>query len=247
MDKTERIGIGSMCFAGFLQKRRNWCRKEDVQQQQQRRRQGCGCSGGSDGRAASVGFRLIGTGWYQLVTLSLRKVFLLRRCLPKTSKLLLLIPLLLLLLGLWFWGFGGFISLFPSLNWTIIVRTQRTNGFARVREGQADSFQSAQPPKDAVNIFDSGRISKLEKQVAFLSERYRHHREERSKLIHLLRDLQDQIVQMSDKSEVLKLTEDVMGPLLKDLKEKRKRKKAIGRASSEEAVVNFSFSVYNPY
>ncbi|KFV01627.1 SUN domain-containing protein 1 [Pterocles gutturalis] len=169
----------------------------------------------SPGRAASGISRLL--EWGVISLMSVLKAPLLRRCL-----LLLLLIILPLLLGIWFWGFDGLVSLLPSLNWTIIDTTQRTNGFVHVHEHQTDSFPSVQPPKDAVNIFDTGRISKLEKQVAFLSERYRHHHEECSKLMLLVRNLQDQIIEMSDKSEALKLIENVMGPLLKDMKEKGK-------------------------
>ncbi|KAM6244346.1 SUN domain-containing protein 1 isoform 3-T10 [Spheniscus humboldti] len=171
------------------------------------------------GRAASGMFRLLRTGWYQLVTLmSFLKVFLLRRCLPKIYKLLLFLIPLLFLLGIWFWGFDGFISLLPSLNWTGIDRIQRIDDSIHVPEPQADSFHSVQPPKDTINIFDSGRISELEKQMAFVSDRCHHHDEEYSKVMLLLHNLQDQVAQMSDKSETLKLIKNVMGQHLKDMK-----------------------------
>ncbi|KAM6244350.1 SUN domain-containing protein 1 isoform 7-T14 [Spheniscus humboldti] len=173
----------------------------------------------SPGRAASGMFRLLRTGWYQLVTLmSFLKVFLLRRCLPKIYKLLLFLIPLLFLLGIWFWGFDGFISLLPSLNWTGIDRIQRIDDSIHVPEPQADSFHSVQPPKDTINIFDSGRISELEKQMAFVSDRCHHHDEEYSKVMLLLHNLQDQVAQMSDKSETLKLIKNVMGQHLKDMK-----------------------------
>ncbi|XP_075021344.1 SUN domain-containing protein 1 isoform X10 [Calonectris borealis] len=170
-------------------------------------------------RAASGMFRLLRTGWYQLVTLmSLLKVFLLRRCLPKIYKLLLFLIPLLFLLGIWFWGLDGFISLLPSLNWTRMDTIQRTDYSIRVPEPLADSFHSVQPPKDTINIFDSGRISELEKQMAFVSDRCHHHDEEYSKVMLLLHNLQDQVAQMSDKSETLKLIKNVMGQHLKDMK-----------------------------
>ncbi|XP_074697242.1 SUN domain-containing protein 1 isoform X10 [Strix aluco] len=170
-------------------------------------------------RGASGMFRLLRTGWYQLVTLmSLLKVFLLRRCLPKIYKLLLFLIPLLFLLGIWFWGFDGFISLLPSLNLTRIDRIQRTDNSIRVPEPQADSFHSVQPPKDTINIFDSGRINELEKQMAFVSDRCHHHDEAYSKVMLLLRNLQDQVAQMSDKSEIVKLIKNVMGQHLKDMK-----------------------------
>ncbi|XP_074775774.1 SUN domain-containing protein 1 isoform X4 [Athene noctua] len=173
----------------------------------------------SPGRGASSMFRLLRTGWYQLVTLmSLLKVFLLRRCLPKIYKMLLFLIPLLFLLGIWFWGFDGFISLLPSLNFTRIDRIQRTDNSIRVPEPQADSFHSVQPPKDTINIFDSGRINELEKQMAFVSDRCHHHDEAYSKVMLLLHNLQDQVAQMSDKSEIVKLIKNVMGQHLKDMK-----------------------------
>ncbi|XP_026714598.1 SUN domain-containing protein 1 isoform X8 [Athene cunicularia] len=170
-------------------------------------------------RGASSMLRLLRTGWYQLVTLmSLLKVFLLRRCLPKIYKMLLFLIPLLFLLGIWFWGFDGFISLLPSLNFTRIDRIQRTDYSIRVPEPQADSFHSVQPPKDTINIFDSGRINELEKQMAFVSDRCHHHDEAYSKVMLLLHNLQDQVAQMSDKSEIVKLIKNVMGQHLKDMK-----------------------------
>ncbi|KAM9598891.1 SUN domain-containing protein 1 isoform 7-T16 [Morphnus guianensis] len=171
------------------------------------------------GRAASGMFRLLGTGWYQLVALmSLLKVFLLRRCLPKIYKLLLFLIPLLFLLGIWFWGFDGFISSLPLLNWTRIDRVQRIDDSIHVPEPQDDFFHSVQPPKDTINTFDSGRITELEKQMAFVSDRCHRHDEEYSKVMLLLHNLQDQVAQMSDKSETLKLIKNVIGQHLKDMK-----------------------------
>ncbi|KAM6054671.1 SUN domain-containing protein 1 isoform 3-T9 [Chlamydotis macqueenii] len=171
------------------------------------------------GKAASGMYRLLRTAWYQLVTLmSLLKGFLLRRCLPKIYKLLLFLIPLLFVLGIWFWGFDGFISLIPSLNRTRIDRIQRTDDSVRVPEPQADSFHSVQPPKDTINVFDSGRVSELEKQMAFVSDRCHHHDEEYSKVMLLLHNLQDQVAQMSDKSETLNLIKNVIGQHLKDMK-----------------------------
>ncbi|XP_071879996.1 SUN domain-containing protein 1 isoform X12 [Anas platyrhynchos] len=173
----------------------------------------------SPGRAASGVFRLLRTGWYQLVTLlSLLKVFLLRRCLPKIFKLLLFVIPLLFLLGIWFWGFDGFVSLLPLLNWTRIDKVQRIDDSIYVPEPQPGSSHTVQPTKDTINIFDSGRISELEKQMAFVSDRCHHHDEEYSKVMLLLHNLQDQVAQMGDRSEILKLIENVMGQHLKEMK-----------------------------
>ncbi|XP_039246995.1 SUN domain-containing protein 1 isoform X6 [Pipra filicauda] len=170
-------------------------------------------------RAASGMYRLLRTGWYQLVTLmSLLKVFLVRRCLPKNYKSLLFLIPLLFLLGMWFWGFDGFISLLPPLNWTRVDRIQRTDDSIRVPEPQDDSFHSVQPPKDTINIFDFGRISELEKQMAVVSDRCHDRNEEYNKMMLLLHNLQDQVAKMSDKSETLKLIKNVMSQYIKDMK-----------------------------
>ncbi|XP_037238823.1 SUN domain-containing protein 1 isoform X9 [Falco rusticolus] len=168
-------------------------------------------------RAASGMFSLLRTRWYQLVTLmSLLKVVLLKRCLPKTYKLLLFLIPLLFLLGIGFWGFGGSISLLPSLSWTRTDRIGRTDDYTHLPEPQADSSHSGGCTKDTMTVFDAGRISQLEKQVAFMSDRCHHSDEEYSKVLLLLRNLQDQVAQMSDKSETLKLIKNVVGQHLKD-------------------------------
>uniref|UniRef100_A0A8C3QZF0 Sad1 and UNC84 domain containing 1 n=1 Tax=Cyanoderma ruficeps TaxID=181631 RepID=A0A8C3QZF0_9PASS len=173
----------------------------------------------SPGRAASGMFRLLRTGWYQLVTLmSLLKVFLVRRCLPKNYRWLLFLIPLLFLLGLWFWGLNGFISLLPPLNWTRIDRIQRTDDSVRVPEPQDDSFHSVQPPKDTINIFDFGRISELEKQMAFVSDRCHDRNKEYNKVMTLLQNLQDQVATMSDRSETLNLIKNVMNQYVTDMK-----------------------------
>ncbi|XP_015498419.1 SUN domain-containing protein 1 isoform X2 [Parus major] len=173
----------------------------------------------SAGRAASGMFRLLRTGWYQLVTLmSLLKVFLVRRCFPKNYRWLLFLIPLLFLLGLWFWGLNSFISLLPPLNWTKIDRIQRTDDSVHVPEPQDDSFHSVQPPKDTINIFDFGRISELEKQMAFVSDRCHDRNKEYNKVMSLLQNLQDQVATMSDRSETLNLIKNVMSQYLKDMK-----------------------------
>ncbi|XP_064581703.1 SUN domain-containing protein 1 isoform X2 [Zonotrichia leucophrys gambelii] len=173
----------------------------------------------SAGRAASGMFRLLRTGWYQLVTLmSLLKVFLVRRCLPKNYRWLLFLIPLLFLLGWWFWGLDGFISLLPPLNWTRIGTIQRTDDSVHVPEPQDDSFHSVQPPMDTINIFDFGRISELEKQMAFVSDRCHDRNKEYSKVMSLLQNLQDQVATMSDRSETLNLIKNVVSQYLKDMK-----------------------------
>ncbi|XP_025939126.1 SUN domain-containing protein 1 isoform X5 [Apteryx rowi] len=174
-------------------------------------------------RAASGMFQWLRTGWYQLVTLmSLLSAFLLRRCLPNIFKLLLFLIPLLFLLGMWSWGFDRFILLLPSLNWTKIHTVQRIDDSLHILKPQPDSSHSVQPPKGTINIFDSGRITELEKQMAFVSDRCHHHDEEYSKVMLLVQNLQDQVAQMSDRSEILTLIKNVMSQHLKDMKEEEK-------------------------
>ncbi|XP_068063119.1 SUN domain-containing protein 1 isoform X8 [Anomalospiza imberbis] len=174
-------------------------------------------------RAASGMFRLLRTGWYQLVTLmSFLKVFFVRRCLPKNYRWLLFLIPLLFLLGLWFWRLNGLISLLPPLNWTGIGRIQRTDDSVYVPEPQDDSFHSVQPPKDTINIFDFGRISELEKQMALVSDRCHDRNKEYNKVMSLLQNLQDQVATMRDRSETLNLIKNTMSQYLKDMKVEEK-------------------------
>uniref|UniRef100_A0A8D0G8U3 Sad1 and UNC84 domain containing 1 n=1 Tax=Sphenodon punctatus TaxID=8508 RepID=A0A8D0G8U3_SPHPU len=173
----------------------------------------------SPGKAASRVFWWLGTGWYQLVTLiSLFNIFLLTRCLPKIFKLLLFLIPLLLLLGLWYWDLGGFLSLLPAFNWTNIHRTQKLDESVRIVQPQPDASFTVQHPEGAIKFFDPSRMSELEKQMALMTDRYRHHDQEYGKVMLLVQELHAQVAQMSDKSEMLTLIRNVMGQHLKDKK-----------------------------
>uniref|UniRef100_A0A8C6YX68 Sad1 and UNC84 domain containing 1 n=1 Tax=Nothoprocta perdicaria TaxID=30464 RepID=A0A8C6YX68_NOTPE len=108
---------------------------------------------------------------------------------------------LLFYICVWSWGSDSFIALLPSLNWTD-YRVQRID----------DSTLKPQP--------DSSHF--LEKQMAFVSDRCHRHDEEHSKMMLLLQKLQDQVAQMSDRSEVLTLIKNVISQHLKDMKEEEK-------------------------
>lgn len=69
-----------------------------------------------------------------------------------------------------------------------------------------------------MKLFYSGRVSELEKQMAFLSERWRHRDEEYGKMLHLVQDFQGQMAQMSDKSDMLALIKNVVGQHAKEVK-----------------------------
>ncbi|XP_065416113.1 SUN domain-containing protein 1 isoform X33 [Chrysemys picta bellii] len=172
----------------------------------------------SPGKAASGVFWWLGTGWYQLITLiSLFNVFLLTRCLPKLYKLLLFLIPLLFLLGIWYWGFEGFLSLLPAFNWTSIRQTQRIDEPVQILKPHPDSSRYVQPPEGTIQLFDSSRMSELEKQMAFMSDRCHHNDEEYGKVMLQLEKLQDQVAQMNDKSEMLMLIKNVMGQHFKEM------------------------------
>ncbi|XP_053899088.1 SUN domain-containing protein 1 isoform X6 [Malaclemys terrapin pileata] len=172
----------------------------------------------SPGKAASGVFWWLGTGWYQLITLiSLFNVFLLTRCLPKIYKLLLFLIPLLFLLGIWYWGFEGFLSLLPAFNWTSIRQTQRIDEPVQILKPHPDSSRYVQPPEGTIQLFDSSRMSELEKQMAFMSDRCHHNDEEYGKVMLQLEKLQDQVAQMNDKSEMLMLIKNVMGQHFKEM------------------------------
>ncbi|TFJ99935.1 chloride channel protein 2-like [Platysternon megacephalum] len=176
----------------------------------------------SPGKAASGVFWWLGTGWYQLVTLiSLFNVFLLTRCLPKIYKLLLFLIPLLFLLGIWYWGFEGFLSLLPALNWTSIRQTQRIDEPVQILKPYPDSSRYVQPPEGTIQLFDSSRMSELEKQMAFMSDRCHHNDEEYGKVMLQLEKLQDQVAQMNDKSEMLMLIKNVMGQHFKEMQSEK--------------------------
>lgn len=63
--------------------------------------------------------------------------------------------------------------------------------------------------------------------MAFMSDRCHHHDEEYSKVMLLLHNLQDQVAQMSDKSETLKLIKNVIGQHLKDMKLEEKVRQSV--------------------
>ncbi|XP_053495499.1 SUN domain-containing protein 1 isoform X2 [Ictalurus furcatus] len=74
----------------------------------------------SPGSAASGAFQWLGTAWYQLVMLmSLFNVFFLTRILPILQKLFLVVlPFVLTLAVLWYWGLFSFSTIWPVANVT---------------------------------------------------------------------------------------------------------------------------------
>ncbi|XP_026540894.1 SUN domain-containing protein 1 isoform X7 [Notechis scutatus] len=170
-----------------------------------------GMNGESMWKAATRAFWWLGTGWYQLVTLiSLLNVFLLTRCLPKMFRLLLFFLPLLLLLGLWCWGSEDFLSLLPALNWTSLLRMTRWEDSVKRVAPEPHSGHADQFPEVTMKLFDADRVSELEKQMAQLSERWRHQDEEYSKMLLLVQSFQEQVTQMNDRSEMLVLVKNIV-------------------------------------
>ncbi|XP_060548834.1 SUN domain-containing protein 1 isoform X2 [Pantherophis guttatus] len=163
------------------------------------------------GKAATGAFWWLGTGWYQLATLiSLLNVFLLTRCLPKMFRLLLFFLPLLLLLGLWCWGSEDFLSLLPALNWTSLLRMSRWEDSVKRVAPEPHSGPPGQFPEVTMKFFDADRVSELEKQMAQLSERWRHQDEEYNKMLLLVQSFQEQVTQMNDRSEMLVLVKNIV-------------------------------------
>ncbi|XP_047015445.1 SUN domain-containing protein 1 isoform X7 [Ictalurus punctatus] len=86
----------------------------------------------SPGSAASGAFQWLGTAWYQLVMLmSLFNVFFLTRILPILQKLFLVVlPFVLTLAVLWYWGLFSFSTIWPVAN---VTRDSAVNNAADVQ------------------------------------------------------------------------------------------------------------------
>ncbi|XP_060116968.1 SUN domain-containing protein 1 isoform X7 [Heteronotia binoei] len=170
-------------------------------------------------KAASGVFWWLGTGWYQLVTLiSLLNVFILTRCLPMLFRMFLYLLPLLLLLGLWFWGSEGFVSLLPALNWSMVQKAHWWDDSGQVSEPLLDLPHTIQPADEPTKSFDSSRMIELEKQVAFLSNKWHHLDKEYSQILLHLQAFQGQIAQLNDKSETLAVLKDTVDQHLKEPK-----------------------------
>ncbi|XP_075421601.1 SUN domain-containing protein 1 isoform X1 [Ascaphus truei] len=164
----------------------------------------------SPGKAASGIFWWLGTGWYQLVTLiSLLNVFILTRCLPKLSKMLFLLIPLLLLLGLWFWGFEGLLALLPVFGGSSEYTTQRAEDLPNLKP--TPDFTISSHEKRAVDKqFDIGRMTELEKQIASMAIKHSRHEEEYGKVMLLVLTIQEQVKQMNDKSQMSTMITNVL-------------------------------------
>ncbi|XP_075035741.1 SUN domain-containing protein 1 isoform X7 [Mixophyes fleayi] len=147
-------------------------------------------------KAASGMFWWLGTGWYQLSTLiSLLNVFFLTRCLPKVFRLLLFLIPLLLLLGLWLWGFDALLAMLSIFRGIGTHTTQTT-------EDPIPTIPSLKPTSDihisSLDKKESGlqfdvRMKELEKKFGLMADHQNHHEEDYNKLRLLVGDIHEQI------------------------------------------------------
>ncbi|XP_073399215.1 SUN domain-containing protein 1 isoform X7 [Dendrobates tinctorius] len=156
----------------------------------------------SPGMAASGMFWWLGTGWYQLTTLvSLLNVFLLTRCLPKASRgLLLLIPLLLLL-GLWLWGFDMLLAMLPLVSRSSTYTTQSIEDSIPILKPAEDIHTPSTDGKESRREFDIW-MRELEKKFGSVATNQNHQMEDYNKLKLLVEDIQKQMGQINDQGRM---------------------------------------------
>ncbi|XP_077130980.1 SUN domain-containing protein 1 isoform X4 [Ranitomeya variabilis] len=172
----------------------------------------------SPGMAASGMFWWLGTGWYQLSTLvSLLNVFLLTRCLPKASRgLLLLIPLLLLL-GLWLWGFDTLLAMLPLFSRSSTYTTQSIEDPIPILKPAEDGHAPSTDEKESRREFDI-RMKELEKKFGSVAANQNHQMEDYNKLKLLVEDIQKQIGQINDQGHMSALISGLVNEHLGKIK-----------------------------
>ncbi|XP_053367618.1 SUN domain-containing protein 1 isoform X8 [Clarias gariepinus] len=132
------------------------------------------------GSAASGVLHWLGTAWYQLVTfMSLFNVFFLTRILPILQKLFLIIlPFVLTLAVLWYWGMLSFSTLWPVVNVTRDSTIDEAAAFEhditlptpvdKVQHDIIVSETGSQQEPPVVSAVDSGRLAQIEKSLGLL-------------------------------------------------------------------------------
>ncbi|KAM4024707.1 SUN domain-containing protein 1 isoform 5-T7 [Anomaloglossus baeobatrachus] len=172
----------------------------------------------SPGMAASGLFWWLGTGWYQLTTLvSLLNVFFLTRCLPKVFKgLLLLIPLLLLL-GLWLWGFETLLAMLPFFNEPSTYTTQTSEGPIPSLKPAEDIHIPSTDEKESRFAFDI-RMRELEKKFGSVAANQNYHVDDYNKLKLLVEDLQKQMGHVNDQGRMSALISGLLTEHLSKIK-----------------------------
>ncbi|XP_068100701.1 SUN domain-containing protein 1 isoform X7 [Hyperolius riggenbachi] len=188
-------------------------------------------------KAASGMFWWLGTGWYQLTTLvSLLNVFLLTRCLPKAFRLLFLLIPLLLLLGLWWWGFDALLAMLPSLSGFVSHTTKTQQDPIPSLKPESDIYVSEQDKKALGLVFDT-RVKELERKLGLMTDHHSHHLEDYEKLRLLVVGIQEQMGQMNDQghmsSVIASLLEERFAKIKVDLRDKSMDEDSV--ASSHEA------------
>ncbi|CAN2390576.1 Sad1 and UNC84 domain containing 1, partial [Pristimantis euphronides] len=171
----------------------------------------------SPGKAASGIFWWLGTGWYQLATLvSLLNVFLLTRCLPKVCRALLFLFPILLLLGLWLWGFDAILAMLPLFNRSSTYVTQTEDPIPSLKP-TPDIHIPSTDRKESGSRFDL-RMRELEKKFGSMAANQDHHTEEYNKLKLLVVDFQKQIGQMNDQGHMSVLISGLLSKHLDKIK-----------------------------
>ncbi|XP_044151229.1 SUN domain-containing protein 1 isoform X1 [Bufo gargarizans] len=185
----------------------------------------------SPGKAASGMFWWLGTGWYQLSTLvSLLNIFLLTRCLPRVSRALLLLIPLLLLLGLWLWGFDSLLAVLPLFS-----------GFSTTKTAE-DPIPILKPTPDAHipstdktegGLQSDSRMRELEKKFGLMVASQSHHAEDYNKLKLLVLAMEKQMAQMNDPGHmsvlISGLLSEHLGKIQRDVQDKSTEDHSVSR------------------
>ncbi|XP_046709594.1 SUN domain-containing protein 1 isoform X7 [Silurus meridionalis] len=189
--------------------------------------------------AASGALQWLGTAWYQLVTLmSLFNVFFLTRILPILQKLFLIIlPFVLTLAVLWYWGLFSVSTLWPVANMTqdsainkaVDLQPDDTLADANV-QGEPDvpiSQTSPQQELAVVSEFDSERLARIEKSLGRLWDKVTasggKQEEQHAEVLGLCSSLKEELHRNTDKETmgqwVGTLLEQRLSVLKKELEE----------------------------
>ncbi|XP_053326946.1 SUN domain-containing protein 1 isoform X2 [Spea bombifrons] len=175
----------------------------------------------SPGKAASGMFWWLGTGWYQLATLvSLLNVFFLTRCLPKVLRLLPLLIPLLLLLGLWFMGFGGLWSLLPAFGGLRMDAVQTAEDTVPILKPTADIPVPSQDTQET-DLHMAGTIKELEYKLRLMAMNHSHHVKDHDKLALLVQNIQERVGQMSDQDLISGLITKMLNERFATLTDKK--------------------------
>ncbi|XP_063790597.1 SUN domain-containing protein 1 isoform X8 [Pseudophryne corroboree] len=182
-------------------------------------------------KAASGMFWWLGTGWYQLSTLiSLLNVFFLTRCLPKISRMFLFLIPLLLLLGLWWWGFDALLAMLSMFR-GIVINTTQTNEYPIPSLKPASDIHISSPERKESGLQFDSRMKELERVFRDMADHQNHHVEDYNKLRLLVGDIQQQMGELNH--------QDRMSALISSLLNERFAKMKMGsqeKATEEDPI-----------